>query len=102
MPASLSTYLACQAFNPDLIISAGTAGGFKARVGQTWPVLDTPCQFMDGVFAISSMHLQLITQPDHHVLCVCMLTEALYGELSMYVGMPYSGLCIPLLCRVLP
>lgn len=31
VPASLSTYLACQAFNPDLIISAGTAGGFKAR-----------------------------------------------------------------------
>jgi 5'-methylthioadenosine nucleosidase len=32
VPASLSTYLACQAFNPDLIISAGTAGGFKAKV----------------------------------------------------------------------
>jgi hypothetical protein len=32
VPASLSTYLACQTFNPDLIISAGTAGGFKARV----------------------------------------------------------------------
>lgn len=32
VPASLATYLACQAFNPDLIISAGTAGGFKARV----------------------------------------------------------------------
>lgn len=32
VPASLATYLACQAFDPDLIISAGTAGGFKARV----------------------------------------------------------------------
>jgi len=32
VPASLATFLACQAFNPDLIISAGTAGGFKARV----------------------------------------------------------------------
>lgn len=32
VPASLSTYLACQSLNPDLIISAGTAGGFKARV----------------------------------------------------------------------
>lgn len=31
VPASLATYVACQAFNPDLIISAGTAGGFKAR-----------------------------------------------------------------------
>lgn len=31
VPASLAAYLACQAFNPDLIISAGTAGGFKAR-----------------------------------------------------------------------
>lgn len=34
VPASLATYLACQAFNPDLIISAGTAGGFKARVSR--------------------------------------------------------------------
>jgi nucleoside phosphorylase len=44
VPASLATYLACQAFNPDLIISAGTAGGFKARVstasimGREWTV----------------------------------------------------------------
>jgi hypothetical protein len=32
VPAALSAYLATQHFNPDLIISAGTAGGFKARV----------------------------------------------------------------------
>lgn len=32
VPASLSTYLAIQAINPDLVISAGTAGGFKAQV----------------------------------------------------------------------
>lgn len=31
VPASLSAYLAIQAFNPDLVISAGTAGGFKAQ-----------------------------------------------------------------------
>lgn len=34
VPASLAAYLACQTFNPDLIISAGTAGGFKARVSR--------------------------------------------------------------------
>lgn len=33
VPAALSTYLAAQAFKPDIIISAGTAGGFKAMVG---------------------------------------------------------------------
>jgi hypothetical protein len=32
VPASLSTYLALQAFQPDLVISAGTAGGFKSQV----------------------------------------------------------------------
>ena len=32
VPASLSTYLAIQAIKPDLVISAGTAGGFKAQV----------------------------------------------------------------------
>lgn len=31
-PATLATYLACQALNPDLVISTGTAGGFRARV----------------------------------------------------------------------
>ena len=30
-PATLSAYLAIDAFNPDLIINAGTAGGFKAK-----------------------------------------------------------------------
>lgn len=31
VPAALSTYLACQQYKPDLIISVGTAGGFKAQ-----------------------------------------------------------------------
>lgn len=30
-PASLFSYLAIQAFSPDIVVSAGTAGGFKAR-----------------------------------------------------------------------
>lgn len=29
VPASLVTYASIQAMNPDLIINAGTAGGFK-------------------------------------------------------------------------
>ena len=33
VPAALSSYLAIQAFKPDVVISAGTAGGFKAQVG---------------------------------------------------------------------
>ncbi len=32
VPASLATYLSIMTFNPDLIISAGTAGGFKSQV----------------------------------------------------------------------
>lgn len=31
VPAALTSYLGIQAFKPDLVISAGTAGGFKAR-----------------------------------------------------------------------
>jgi 5'-methylthioadenosine nucleosidase len=31
VPAALATYLAVQAFSPDLVISTGTAGGFAAR-----------------------------------------------------------------------
>ena len=31
VPAALSTFLACQHTSPDLIISVGTAGGFKAQ-----------------------------------------------------------------------
>lgn len=33
VPAALTTHAACVALKPDLIISAGTAGGFKARGG---------------------------------------------------------------------
>lgn len=32
VPASLATYLSLLAFKPDVVISAGTAGGFKAQV----------------------------------------------------------------------
>ena len=31
VPASVAAYLALQTFSPDLLIIAGTAGGFKAR-----------------------------------------------------------------------
>lgn len=31
VPAALTAYLATAAFEPDLVISAGTAGGFKAK-----------------------------------------------------------------------
>jgi 5'-methylthioadenosine nucleosidase len=31
VPATLTTYLAIQTFAPDLVISAGTAGAFKAK-----------------------------------------------------------------------
>jgi len=30
VPAGLTTFLACQTFKPDLVINAGTAGGFKS------------------------------------------------------------------------
>lgn len=36
VPAAISSYLALQAFKPDLIVSAGTAGGFKAQVSRGW------------------------------------------------------------------
>lgn len=31
VPAALTAYLAIQAFKPDIVISAGTAGGFRSR-----------------------------------------------------------------------
>ena len=34
VPAALTAYLAIQAFKPDLVISLGTAGGFKAKRGK--------------------------------------------------------------------
>ena len=43
VPASLSAYLACQTFKPDLIISAGTAGGFRdfTRIAASSPEMWT-------------------------------------------------------------
>ncbi len=48
VPAALSTYLALQAFKPDLIISAGTAGGFKAKVRAGAPALCVEAPPLDG------------------------------------------------------
>ena len=39
VPAALNTYIAIKHVNPDLIINAGTAGGFKrksAAIGREW------------------------------------------------------------------
>lgn len=36
IPAALAAYLAVQAFTPDLVISAGTAGGFRSQVSVIW------------------------------------------------------------------
>jgi 5'-methylthioadenosine nucleosidase len=33
VPAALTTYLAIQAFKPDIVISAGEAGGSSGRLG---------------------------------------------------------------------
>lgn len=41
VPAALTSYLAIQAFKPDLVISAGTAGGFKEKV-TCEPCFDDP------------------------------------------------------------
>ena len=34
VPAALTTYAAVQAFQPDLILNAGTAGGFRSKGSQ--------------------------------------------------------------------
>jgi len=43
VPAALSTYIAAQAFKPEVIISAGTAGGFKSKVFTLTQVLGRTC-----------------------------------------------------------
>lgn len=43
VPASLASYLAILALNPDLVISAGTAGGFQAQVRMhAWSAHEEP------------------------------------------------------------
>ncbi|GMH36629.1 hypothetical protein BSKO_04502 [Bryopsis sp. KO-2023] len=44
VPAALTAYIAIQAYKPDLLISAGTAGGFKAKGGEIGDVyVSTAC-----------------------------------------------------------
>ena len=44
--AAVSAYCSVQAFNPDLVISAGTAGGFQSRGGSIGQVyLSSKCVF---------------------------------------------------------
>ena len=82
VPAALTTYLACQQYKPDLIISVGTAGGFKAQeaaigdvfVGTTTvnhdrripiPVLQTRCKgmlpFKLGSAAFGAFHAAFLS-----------------------------------------
>lgn len=91
VPAALSTYLACQQYKPDLIISVGTAGGFKAQgagigdvfVGTTTvnhdrripiPVLQMQCKGMLP-FMLSSDCLSLMD-----LLCISVETQVFWPE----------------------
>eukprot|EP00983_Pelagomonas_calceolata_P129280 1161593-Pelagomonas_calceolata.AAC.4 len=53
VPAALSTYIAAQAFKPQVIISAGTAGGFKSRV-----CLDIALERLDDTQLLTSEHIR--------------------------------------------
>ncbi len=59
VPAALASYLAVQAFDPDLVISAGTAGGFKSRVRLRrrllWPRAPRPATLLRASAAAAAL-----------------------------------------------
>jgi len=55
VPAALATYIAAQAFQPHVIISAGTAGGFKSKVSARSVFFDAvKIEFAPGGFPVGS------------------------------------------------
>ncbi|KAK7409779.1 hypothetical protein VNO78_00087 [Psophocarpus tetragonolobus] len=64
IPSALATYAAIQALEPDLIINAGTAGGFKAKgasIGDVFIVSD--CAFHDRRIPIPVLDIYEVGVP---------------------------------------
>ena len=57
VPAALTTYLAIQTLKPDLVISLGTAGGFKAKGGEVGDV------YISTGFANHDRHIPIPVRP---------------------------------------
>jgi hypothetical protein len=108
VPASLSTYLACQAFDPDLIISAGTAGGFKARVRRfdpAWQLQNAMCGCMPAlqarrrrcaVISLLQDGACAAVSPSVFVCCCWCLQGAAIGDVFVSTGKMHHDRRIPL------
>lgn len=63
VPAALTAYLAIQALKPDLVISLGTAGGFKSKGGEIGDV------YLSTGFANHDRHIPIPVISASAVVC---------------------------------
>ena len=64
VPAAVTAYLAVHEFKPDLVISVGTAGGFKAKGAAIGDV------FLATAFANHDRRIPIPVRP-HLMICAC-------------------------------
>ena len=65
VPASLTAYLAIQTLKPDIVISIGTAGGFKAKGGEIGDV------YVATAFANHDRHIPIPVSYAHSIWHCC-------------------------------
>ncbi|KXZ47923.1 hypothetical protein GPECTOR_32g536 [Gonium pectorale] len=86
VPASLSTYLAVMAFKPDVVISAGTAGGFKAQGAAIGDV------FLGTAVINHDRRIPLPNFDKYGIgYSLCLATPGLQEALSLKQGVVSSG-----------
>ncbi|MBT4763125.1 MAG: 5'-methylthioadenosine nucleosidase [Bdellovibrionaceae bacterium] len=92
VPASLSTFMAMQQFNPDLIINAGTAGGFKsqgANIGDIY--LANKVQFHDHRITIPGFKGFGINESNINIQFNSLSLENLSNKLNFKIGAISTG-----------
>ncbi|GIL43614.1 hypothetical protein Vafri_1271 [Volvox africanus] len=86
VPASLSTYLAVLAFKPDVVISAGTAGGFRAQGAAIGDV------FLGTAVINHDRRIPLPSFDKYGIgYSLCLATPILQEELGLKQGVVSSG-----------
>ena len=85
VPASLTAFLAIQTLKPDVVISIGTAGGFKAKGGEIGDV------YVATAFANHDRHIPIPVRffcsgmEAHVIWCKILLQNSALGPAFMYL-----------------
>jgi 5'-methylthioadenosine nucleosidase len=102
--ASLTTYLAINAFKPDLVLSAGTAGGFKARGAEIGSVfISNSCLNHDRriplpgfkEFGLDKVQTHPMSKVAEELGAFCLLVRDCHPRQAIFAPVDYNCHCCP-------